>query len=398
VLRRLKYGVKYGVLGAVLAGVVTVPVVWNSVDKSVDLVVDGHPTVVHTTAADVGQLLAARGIHVDDHDLVAPTPAAALHDDEQVVLRRGRLLHLDVDGVQKDVWTTAPTVQEAIVQLGYGYHDFVSVARSQQLPLTPSDVSIRTPKTVTVVRDGVQRRVTTTDRTVGEVLADLEIATGHGTRVTPGVGAALADHQRILVQQVTHRRTTRLQKVPFPRRTLRSSTMLRGVTQLVHPGRPGLARVSYSVVYLDGRRVGTTRTGATVVRRPVAQLTRIGTEHLPKILAAPGGGMISGVDATPAQAQAIARAMLGPRGWSDQWACLLTMWTHESSWRFDATNPSSGSYGIPQALPGIKMASVGSDWQTDATTQITWGLQYIAERYGDPCNAWALWEEHGGWY
>jgi hypothetical protein len=72
------------------------------------------------------------------------------------------------------------------------------------------------------------------------------------------------------------------------------------------------------------------------------------------------------------------------------------MWTRESGWRVNAANPS-GAYGIPQALPGSKMASAGPNWQTDATTQIKWGLGYIKARYNSPCDAWALWQQQG-WY
>ena len=70
------------------------------------------------------------------------------------------------------------------------------------------------------------------------------------------------------------------------------------------------------------------------------------------------------------------------------------MWNRESGWRVNAYNPS-GAYGIPQALPGSKMASAGPDWQTDATTQIKWGLGYIKERYHSPCEAWGLWQQQG---
>ena len=68
------------------------------------------------------------------------------------------------------------------------------------------------------------------------------------------------------------------------------------------------------------------------------------------------------------------------------------MWDHESGWRVNATNPYTGAYGIPQALPGSKMATVGPDWQTNPATQITWGLNYIQGRYGTPCNAWGFLE------
>ncbi|AKU16007.1 hypothetical protein [Luteipulveratus mongoliensis] len=88
--------------------------------------------------------------------------------------------------------------------------------------------------------------------------------------------------------------------------------------------------------------------------------------------------------------KAIARAMLSSYGWSSsQFGCLDNLWTKESGWRVSATNGSSGAYGIPQALPGRKMASIGSDWRTNAATQIKWGLGYIQDRYGSPCSAWS---------
>lgn len=77
-----------------------------------------------------------------------------------------------------------------------------------------------------------------------------------------------------------------------------------------------------------------------------------------------------------------------------QMACLDKMWTHESNWRTTAENASSGSYGIPQSLPGSKMAAFGSDWKTNPVTQIKWGLSYIKNRYGTPCDAWSFWQTH----
>jgi hypothetical protein len=124
------------------------------------------------------------------------------------------------------------------------------------------------------------------------------------------------------------------------------------------------------------------------VRQPRTQVTEVGT-HVPPQPTYNG---------TAASAQAIARSMLAARGWSSQMGCLIEIWNHESGWNPRATNPNGGAYGIPQALPGSKMASAGADWQTNPATQIRWGLDYIASRYGDPCGAWSTWQAHGGWY
>jgi len=106
----------------------------------------------------------------------------------------------------------------------------------------------------------------------------------------------------------------------------------------------------------------------------------------------------SGPSVSPGSAQAIAKSLLPRYGFSSsQFGCLVNLWNYESGWRVNARNPSSGAYGIPQALPASKMASVGSDWRTNATTQIKWGLGYIKGRYGSPCGAWSHERSHN-WY
>ncbi|MDY0910688.1 lytic transglycosylase domain-containing protein [Microbacterium sp. CFBP9034] len=103
-------------------------------------------------------------------------------------------------------------------------------------------------------------------------------------------------------------------------------------------------------------------------------------------------------DNSPAGAQASAYGMLGNYGWGDdQFGCLVSLWNKESGWNYQAYNSSSGAYGIPQALPGSKMGTAGADWQTNAATQVAWGLGYIAGRYGSPCGAWSH-SESVGWY
>lgn len=100
----------------------------------------------------------------------------------------------------------------------------------------------------------------------------------------------------------------------------------------------------------------------------------------------------------PGSAQAIGYQMVIARGWGDdQFACLSALWHRESGWRVNAHNRSSGAYGIPQSLPGNKMASAGADWETNPATQITWGLGYISARYGTPCGAWEK-SQRSGWY
>lgn len=94
----------------------------------------------------------------------------------------------------------------------------------------------------------------------------------------------------------------------------------------------------------------------------------------------------------------IALGLVVRRSWSfRQFRCLDSLWTRESNWNHRAYNRSSGAYGIPQALPGGKMAGAGWDWRHNPTTQIRWGLTYIKSRYGRPCGAWGHFRSHN-WY
>ena len=132
---------------------------------------------------------------------------------------------------------------------------------------------------------------------------------------------------------------------------------------------------------------------AAAAAAAAAQATKTKSPGSPSPAPAYAAGGTSAGDA-----QAIARGMLGNYGWGDdQFGCLVSLWNKESGWNYQAYNRSSGAYGIPQALPGSKMASAGADWQTNAGTQIAWGLGYISGRYGSPCGAWSH-SQSTGWY
>lgn len=102
-----------------------------------------------------------------------------------------------------------------------------------------------------------------------------------------------------------------------------------------------------------------------------------------------GGSSVASYTTPVGTAQTYAAKAVAARGWApSEFSCLVSLWNRESGWNTHAANPS-GAYGIPQALPGSKMASAGGDWQNSYQTQITWGLGYISGSYGSPCGAWA---------
>jgi len=127
---------------------------------------------------------------------------------------------------------------------------------------------------------------------------------------------------------------------------------------------------------------------AALVRARVAAAERVARDRVRQ-------GLLDRAQSDP---KAVGRLLAADRGWGDgQFACLDSLWTKESRWRWNANNGSSGAYGIPQSLPGSKMSSFGSDWATNPVTQIKWGLQYISGRYGTPCGAWAQ-SQATNWY
>ncbi|MET0724896.1 MAG: lytic transglycosylase domain-containing protein [Leifsonia sp.] len=129
------------------------------------------------------------------------------------------------------------------------------------------------------------------------------------------------------------------------------------------------------------------RDGYTVTAKPEPEPVVVAQSH------APSAGVPD-----PGTAKAIGYEMVMARGWSEEeYNCLVALWDRESHWNVNAHNSSSGAHGIPQALPGSKMATAGADWETNPATQITWGLGYITGRYGSACGAWAH-SEDAGWY
>jgi resuscitation-promoting factor RpfB len=159
----------------------------------------------------------------------------------------------------------------------------------------------------------------------------------------------------------------------------------------VSSGRPGLK--------LEQERQHVILQDAATQAFTVTTAPKISTVPPPSSSTGGGGAALvpSGPPPDPSSARGIAYNLLGSYGFStNQFGCLNDLWTRESNWTYNAEN-ASGAYGIPQALPGSKMASAGPNWQTDPTTQIKWGLGYIKSIYGTPCGAWAH-EEADGWY
>jgi resuscitation-promoting factor RpfB len=383
----LQRGIKLGLYGIVLAGLLGGSVAWAAGgSKLVDLRIDGQDRIVHTSAGDVQGALAAAHIAVGEHDLVAPDLQSPVHDGSRIVISRGHLLRLNVDGKVREVWVNADSVADALSQLGYGSRDLVSVSRSKRLDSGVTDLAISSPKRVTFLRAGRKAVVLSAGPTVYQAASDAGILLSPDDRLLPSGSSRITDNEVVRIQRVSYRASVRQVQVPFSTVQRNDPNSYVGTSSLVTAGQNGISRITYQLVYLDGKLAGRIPVWTTVVRPVVNRQTKVGTKNPPIGSTIPAGA-----------AQQIAAGMVAARGWgSDQFSCLVSLWSKESGWRTDASNPS-GAYGIPQALPGSKMSAAGPDWQTDAATQISWGLGYIAGVYGTPCSAWAH-SQNYNWY
>jgi len=357
--------------------------------KSVTVDLDGRQVAVSGFGRTAGDVLAGAGISVGVRDLVAPGLTEPVTDGGEIVVRHGRELAVQVDGAQSDVWTTALTVGEAVGDLGMrGDAARVSASRSASIGRGML-LRISTQKTIHLAVDGQVIDGVTNAPTVREGLKEIGLVLQEGDQVSVPLDATAVDGLVVMVTRAAQGSGTAVEALPFVEKTVDDPTLAVGIRKVTKPGKAGQQQITYATNLLGGAEVTRTVLAQVVIDQPVDQVVTVGTMVAPPVVAAP--------NVTPGSAQAIARDLAAARGWGDdQFSCLVQLWNHESGWRVNAANPS-GAYGIPQAKPGSKMSSVGADWQTNPATQITWGLGYIAGRYGTPCGAWSSFSSHG-WY
>jgi len=289
----VRRSIKYGLYGAVLAGVVggTAAFATAANGTPITLVVDGHSKKFDTSASDVAGALKGAGYHVGPHDIVAPSLHSHLKDGSKIVLKHGRLLHLVVDGARQDIWTTAPTVAEALTALGYPASDFVSVSRSKRLPLTGTEIELRSPKSITVVHDHKTQKVVTTAPDVAAVLSDLKVTLDRDDRVRPAATSALTPNLVVKVQRVVNRLVSKTVGIDYRVVKHNDRSMYEGRTKVVKAGDEGSARLTYKVVYVDGKLTGRALVKRVVTQSPTTQVERVGTKSRP---AAPAPAASSG--------------------------------------------------------------------------------------------------------
>ncbi len=320
--------------------------------------------------------------------LISVSPTASSW--ARLVVRAGVLV-LVVGGTAGFVVARSDTSPESVEVVAQS--DPASVLRDELYSTSrsfPVRTELRAPVSVTVGVDGVSIELSTSAPTVRDVLLGAGVVLGEHDLVSVPLEAPITSD---LVIEVTRVETVVVsQEVPLEHETVRQndSSLSEGTEEVVTTGRDGVAVVVAETYMADGVEVGRTVLARSVVTPAVDEVIRVGTGQAVSV---PASSPV-----TPGTARAIGLQMVLDHGWSEsEFACLDALWTRESNWRVNASNGSSGAYGIPQALPGSKMASAGPDWQTNPATQIAWGLGYVSGRYGTPCGAWSFFQSHN-WY
>ncbi|MDO4607468.1 MAG: G5 domain-containing protein [Bowdeniella nasicola] len=291
--------------------------------------------------------------------------------------------------------TVSPTVTEAAPAAIDAARDAAAASRAfNRLALDNIE-----RVTITVTVDGETADHIVPALSLAEALAEAGVVVGPFDTVSEPLSATATDGMHVTIERGTEG-TLSDETTTEPETVKKEDPNLpRGQERVETEGKAGISRTTYRVSTRAGEETDRITLATVVVQEPENRVILVGTGDPSKRPARPAPANPGPVGPVPTGSnQDIARGMLGSYGWGDdQFQCLNSLWQRESNWNHLAKNPSSGAYGIPQALPGSKMASAGADWQTNPATQIKWGLGYIKGRYGSPCAA--LNHSHArGWY
>ncbi len=253
----------------------------TAMQKHVSIVVDGQAMQVSTMSGSVAGALAAAGINPDSHDTLAPAINSAISDGSKIVLDRGRLLTLTIDGQQRKVWTTARTVDDALAEIGSGTSDLaLSANRSRPIPVTGLAVSASTLHTVNLSLAGAKATSSTsTAKTVGDLLAEKKVVLGARDTVSPAPATKLTDGLVITVDRVVVSTTSKTVTLPQPAATsVKDAAIVTGASKVVQQGRAGRQLITYTVTTVNGKQTAKKESGRKTVVAPVGTVTHIGTK------------------------------------------------------------------------------------------------------------------------
>jgi hypothetical protein len=292
-----------------------------------------------------------------------------------------------VDGHKLTVQSSATTVAEALAEAGIalGPKDVATPALGTTLTGVPTVIQVDRSLPVRVMDGGYL--VAAGEVPAGKpegVLQSLNVPLGPADKVTASM-PSITDNFVGQIVTVTRGVSTAFESVPAPTQTVSDGNLNVGTSQARQQGINGQQQVTFRLVYIPGQGYTRQVLASLVTLAPVPTIVANGT----KVVAKPTPVVTPPPSSD--EARSLGYKMMAERWGASEWGCLDQLWTHESGWRTTAGN-SSGAYGIPQSYPGSKMASAGSDYLTNPSTQIAWGLSYIGSKYGSPCQAWSHWQ------
>ncbi|WP_159438500.1 aggregation-promoting factor C-terminal-like domain-containing protein [Actinomyces mediterranea] len=360
----------------------------------VTLEVNGVSVPAEGFFTTVDDVLTSAEVEVSSHDLIAPSVDTRVKDGDTIVVRTATRYNVTVDGESVEAWSTADSVDGVLDSVTADGSIILAADRSSVRDVMPVAA---TATTMTVEVDGTKIPVESTgNEDVEDLLATADVTVSPIDRVS---FVSENGQKALRVTRVTRGNVVGTQDIEYTTENRDDDTLYEGETSVVQEGTNGSITTTSYRETVDG--VTTVDVLLSEERtEPVNEIVSVGTKKksaaTPSSSAAVSVPNVS-VSYDPASAQGIAAEMVAARGWStSEFQCLVALWNRESGWNVTAGN-ASGAYGIPQALPGSKMASAGADWATNPATQITWGLGYIAGRYGTPCGAWSHFQLNN-WY
>jgi uncharacterized protein YabE (DUF348 family) len=287
-VRRIPY--RLVAYAATIAALSTGVTAFAAMDKTVRLDVDGHTIAVRTFAGDVSGVLRKAHVQLHAHDAVAPDLSAPVRDGSRVVVRHGRLLTLQLDGRQRQVWVTALSVDDALDQLGLRTDgEWMSVSRSQAIPRQGLALSLRLPQHVTLLVDGKRLSADTTAPDVTTLLADMHVTVGPMDHVSAPGTAYPVDGMVIALDRIRQGTVTQNVAIPFRTAWWKTSALYVGETRVVRPGKPGLRVNTYKLTWRNHKLVGRKLVRTQVRARPVWRRVQVGTKAKPRYAPAADG-------------------------------------------------------------------------------------------------------------
>jgi uncharacterized protein YabE (DUF348 family) len=276
----VRRSLQLSLFAVVLLGLLGGTLAYVAAQKSVTLTVDGQVRTVGTYAGTVGDVLDEEGLEPAAHDVLLPAADQVVADGDAVILNRARPLELTVDGVSRQVYVTALSVDEALAQLGYRADGLVlSASRSERLPLRGMELTITTPKEIVLVNDGQERVVTTTAATAGDLLAEQGIALSETDRTSLYLEQGLLNRMRLQVFRVQISEVTETTAVPHERVETPDADALQGDETVTQEGADGEKSTTFRVTVVDGVQTAKEPLSTAVTREPVTEQVTVGTKE-----------------------------------------------------------------------------------------------------------------------